>query len=385
MRRCTSSPARSGSRPVKRRGARGTRARGWRVVPRHAAPAAPDDRADRLRRAGSVDAGTGRRRPPRGPVRKGEVMRSIVLGGAGFIGSHLVDRLLERGDEVVSVDNLLTGRRDNAERQRANPRYAFVEHDICRPIPLQGQAAAVFNLASPASPIDYEKLPLETLDVGSLGTRNALDLARRLGATFVHASTSEVYGDPLEHPQREDYFGNVNPIGPRACYDEAKRFSEALTTSYARVHGLPVRLARIFNTYGPRMRADDGRAVPTFVAQALRGEDFTVFGDGTQTRSFCYVDDLVAGLLLLHEKGDLRPVNLGNPVEMTLLRFADAVRRTVGNGGAVRSVRPLPENDPKQRRPDITRARTLLGWEPKIELEQGLKPTVAFFRRELGP
>jgi len=312
-------------------------------------------------------------------------MRSIVLGGAGFIGSHLVDRLLERGDEVVSVDNLLTGRRDNAERQRANPRYAFVEHDICRPIPLQGQAAAVFNLASPASPIDYEKLPLETLDVGSLGTRNALDLARRLGATFVHASTSEVYGDPLEHPQREDYFGNVNPIGPRACYDEAKRFAEALTTSYARVHGLPVRLARIFNTYGPRMRADDGRVVPTFVAQALRGEDFTVFGDGTQTRSFCYVDDLVAGLLALLAKGDSQPVNLGNPREMTLIELAETTRKVVGGGGRVRSVRPLPENDPKQRRPDITRARTLLGWEPKVELEEGLKPTVAYFRRELGP
>ncbi|TMB11100.1 MAG: SDR family oxidoreductase [Deltaproteobacteria bacterium] len=312
-------------------------------------------------------------------------MRSIVLGGAGFIGSHLVDRLLERGDEVVSVDNLLTGRRDNAERQRANPRYAFVEHDICRPIPLQGQAAAVFNLASPASPIDYEKLPLETLDVGSLGTRNALDLARRLGATFVHASTSEVYGDPLEHPQREDYFGNVNPIGPRACYDEAKRFAEALTTSYARVLGLPVRLARIFNTYGPRMRADDGRVVPTFVAQALRGEDFTVFGDGTQTRSFCYVDDLVAGLLALLAKGDSQPVNLGNPREMTLIELAETTRKVVGGGGRVRSVRPLPENDPKQRRPDITRARTLLGWEPKVELEEGLKPTVAYFRRELGP
>ena len=312
-------------------------------------------------------------------------MRSIVLGGAGFIGSHLVDRLLERGDEVVSVDNLLTGRRDNAERQRANPRYAFVEHDICRPIPLQGQAAAVFNLASPASPIDYEKLPLETLDVGSLGTRNALDLARRLGATFVHASTSEVYGDPLEHPQREDYFGNVNPIGPRACYDEAKRFAEALTTSYARVLGLPVRLARIFNTYGPRMRADDGRVVPTFVAQALRGEDFTVFGDGTQTRSFCYVEDLVAGLLALLAKGDSQPVNLGNPREMTLIELAETTRKVVGGGGRVRSVRPLPENDPKQRRPDITRARTLLGWEPKVELEEGLKPTVAYFRRELGP
>ena len=311
-------------------------------------------------------------------------MRSIVLGGAGFIGSHLVDRLLERGDEVVVVDNLVTGRRDNAECHRGHARFTYLDHDICEPIPLQGTAGAVFNLASPASPLDYARLPLQTLDVGSRGARNALDLARRLGATLVHASTSEVYGDPLEHPQREEYFGNVNPVGPRACYDEAKRFGEALVTSYARVHGLPVRLARIFNTYGPRMRSDDGRVVPAFVTQALRGEDFTVFGDGTQTRSFCYVDDLVAGLLALLERGDARPVNLGNPHEMTLIEFAETTLRVVGKGGRVRSVRPLPENDPRQRRPDITRARTLLGWEPRIELEEGLKPTVAYFRGELG-
>ena len=311
-------------------------------------------------------------------------MRSIVLGGAGFIGSHLVDRLLARGDEVVAVDSLLTGRRDNADRNGGTPRYQFLQHDICRPIPLEGRTEAVFNLASPASPVDYAKLPLETLDVGSIGTRQALDLARKTGATLIHASTSEVYGDPLEHPQREEYFGNVNPIGPRSCYDEAKRFAEALVTSYARVHRLPVRIARIFNTYGPRMRADDGRVVPAFVTQALRGEDFTVFGDGTQTRSFCYVDDLVSGLLALQEKGDARPVNLGNPREMTLIEFADAVRKVVGKGGRVRSVRPLPENDPKQRRPDITRARTLLGWEPKVSLEAGLVPTVAYFRRELA-
>jgi dTDP-glucose 4,6-dehydratase len=311
-------------------------------------------------------------------------MRSIVLGGAGFIGSHLVDRLLARGDEVVAVDSLLTGRRDNADRNGGNPRYRFLQHDICRPIPLEGRAEAVFNLASPASPIDYAKLPLETLDVGSIGTRQALDLARKTGATLIHASTSEVYGDPLEHPQREEYFGNVNPIGPRSCYDEAKRFAEALVTSYALVHRLPVRIARIFNTYGPRMRADDGRVVPVFVAQALRGEDFTVFGDGTQTRSFCYVDDLVSGLLALQEKGDARPVNLGNPREMTLIEFAEVIRKVVGKGGRVRSVRPLPENDPKQRRPDITRARTLLGWEPKVSVEEGLVPTVAYFRRELA-
>src|SRR6266478_5427124 len=286
-------------------------------------------------------------------------MRSIVLGGAGFIGSHLVDRLLARGDEVVAVDSLLTGRRDNADRNGGNPRYQFLQHDICVPIPVDGRAEAVFNLASPASPIDYAKLPLETLDVGSMGTRQALDLARKTGATLIHASTSEVYGDPLEHPQREEYFGNVNPIGPRSCYDEAKRFAEALVTSYARV-------------------------VPAFVTQALRGEDFTVFGDGTQTRSFCYVDDLVSGLLALQEKGDSRPVNLGNPREMTLIEFADTIRKVVGKGGRVRSVQPLPENDPKQRRPDITRARMLLGWEPKVSLEEGLAPTVAYFRRELA-
>src|SRR5260221_1919210 len=311
-------------------------------------------------------------------------MRVAVLGGAGFIGSHLVDRLLQRGDEVVSVDNFVTGRRDNAERNRGNARYTFVQHDVCQPIPVVGPMQAVFNLASPASPVDYARLPLETLDVGSLGTRNALDLARMSGATLVHASTSEVYGDPLEHPQREEYFGNVNCIGPRACYDEAKRFAEALITSYARVHGTRFRLARIFNTYGPRMRTDDGRVVPAFVTQARRAGDFTLFGDGSQTRSFSYGADLAGGLLLLLEKGDGRPVNLGNPVEMTLIEFAEAVRAAVGKGGAVRSVRPLPENDPKQRRPDITRARTLLGWEPRVPLPGGLAPTVAWFRKELG-
>jgi len=308
-------------------------------------------------------------------------VRAVVLGGAGFIGSHLVDRLLKRGDEVVCVDNYLTGKRAHGERLL--PRYAFVEHDITRPIPVVGPADAVFNLASPASPIDYARLPLETLEVGSAGTRNALDLARMAGAVLVHASTSEVYGDPLEHPQREEYFGNVNPVGPRACYDEAKRYAEALITSYARVNGTVCKIARIFNTYGPRMRVDDGRVVPAFVTQALKGEDFTVFGDGSQTRSFCYVDDLVSGLILLFEKGDSRPVNLGNPVEMTLVQFADAVRKAVGKGGAVKSVRPLPENDPRQRRPDITRARTLLGWEPKVPLAAGLEPTVDYFRQEL--
>ena len=311
-------------------------------------------------------------------------MRTVVLGGAGFIGSHLVDRLLGAGHDVVAVDSYLTGRRENLAHLQGAPRFRLLEHDICRPIPVTRPLQAVFNLASPASPLDYERLPLQTLEVGSAGTRNALDLARSAGAVLVHASTSEVYGDPLEHPQRETYFGNVNPIGPRACYDESKRFAEALISSYARVHQIPVRMARIFNTYGPRMRADDGRVVPAFVTQAIRGQDFTLFGDGTQTRSFCYVDDLVGGLLALWERGDGLPVNLGNPDEFTLLELAEAVRRVAGGGGKVRSVRPLPENDPRQRCPDISRARSLLGWEPRVPLERGLVTTIEWFRGELA-
>jgi dTDP-glucose 4,6-dehydratase len=310
-------------------------------------------------------------------------MRAVVLGGAGFIGSHLVDRLLALGHEVVAVDSYLTGRRENLAHVSGKPRFHLIEHDVCLPIPVAGPLDVVFNLASPASPADYARLPLETLDVGSLGTRNAVDLARSTGAVLVQASTSEVYGDPLEHPQRETYFGNVNPVGPRACYDEAKRFGEALVSSYARVHGLPVRIARIFNTYGPRMRIDDGRVVPAFVSQAIRGEDFTVFGDGTQTRSFCYVDDLVEGVIALWQRGDALPVNLGNSHEFTLVELAEVVRRVAGGGGKVRSVRPLPENDPRQRRPDISRARSLLGWEPRVLLEEGLRPTIAWFREQL--
>src|SRR5919108_2196791 len=310
-------------------------------------------------------------------------MRAVVLGGAGFIGSHLVDRLLALGHEVVAVDSYLTGRRENLSHLAGAARFRLVEHDISRPIPVVGSCAVVFNLASPASPIDYARLPLETLEVGSSGTRNALDLARAAGAVLVQASTSEVYGDPLQHPQRETYFGNVNPVGPRACYDEAKRFGEALVSTYARVHGLPVRIGRIFNTYGPRMRVDDGRVVPAFVSQAIRGEDFTVFGDGTQTRSFCYVDDLVEGMIALWQRGDAVPVNLGNPDEFTLLELADVVRRVAGGGGKVRSVRPLPENDPRQRRPDISRAWSLLRWKPRVSLEEGLPPTIAWFRQQL--
>jgi len=311
-------------------------------------------------------------------------MRVAVLGGAGFIGSHLVDRLLQRGDEVVAVDSLLTGRAANVAHAQGHPRFRLLQADICTSIDLGGRFDVVFNLASPASPLDYARLPLETLEVGSAGTRNALELARRGGAVMLLASTSEVYGDPLVHPQREDYFGNVNPVGPRACYDEAKRYAEALTTNWARIHGTPIRVARIFNTYGPRMRMDDGRVVPAFVTQAIRGQDFTVFGDGSQTRSFCYVDDLIDGLLLLVEKGDALPVNLGNAREMTLRELADVVRRVAGSGGRVVSVRPLPENDPKQRRPDITRAQRLLGWEPKVSLEDGLRRTIEWYRRESG-
>jgi dTDP-glucose 4,6-dehydratase len=312
------------------------------------------------------------------------VTRAIVLGGGGFVGSHLTDRLLREGMDVVVVDSFLTGREQNLAHLAGNQHFRLVEHDICQPIPVTGPADVVFNMASPASPMDYARMPLETLEVGSAGTRNALDLARRAGATLVHASTSEVYGDPLEHPQRESYFGNVNPVGPRACYDEAKRYAEALVTSYARVHGTRVQLARIFNTYGPRMRLDDGRVIPAFAAQAIAGEDFTVFGDGSQTRSFCYVDDLVEGFLRLWKKGDGMPINLGNEGEFTLVELAEVTRRVAGSGGKVRSTRPLPENDPKQRRPDLTRARAILGWEPKVPLEQGLRPTIEYFRKELA-
>jgi len=307
-------------------------------------------------------------------------MRICILGGAGFVGSHMVDKFLSGGDEVTAVDNFITSGPRNLAHLEGHPRFTFLQWDICSPIPLTGRFDAVFNMASPASPFDYAKFPLETMDVGSNGTRNGLELARRAGAVFIMASTSEIYGDPLEHPQRESYFGNVNTVGPRSCYDEAKRYSEALVSTYARVHKTPVRIARIFNTYGPRMREEDGRVIPAFIGQALENKEFTVFGDGSQTRSFCYVDDLVAGFVALFEKGDAMPVNLGNPNEMTLVQLADAVRKIAGSGGKVVSSRPLPENDPKQRKPDITRAQQLLHWQPRISLEEGLLPTVEFYR-----
>ncbi|MET0405472.1 MAG: UDP-glucuronic acid decarboxylase family protein [Cystobacter sp.] len=306
--------------------------------------------------------------------------RVVVLGGAGFLGSHLCDRLLEDGAAgVVSVDNFITGSERNLAHLRGHANFESSRQDITEGLTVEGPVDYVFNLASPASPIDYAKLPLETLRVGSVGTENGLRLAEAKGAVFLMASTSEIYGDPLVHPQCESYWGNVNSIGPRACYDEAKRYAEALTMVYARARGVKTRIVRIFNTYGPRMRLNDGRVVPAFVTQALRGEDFTVFGDGTQTRSFCYVKDLVDGLVRLALSDVTEPVNIGNPREMTMLEFAEAVRAVAGGGGRIVQ-RPLPGDDPKQRQPDITRARQWLGWEPRVSLEDGLRETISWFR-----
>lgn len=307
-----------------------------------------------------------------------------VLGGAGFLGSHLCERLLsDRAASVVAVDNLLTGSETNLAGVRGHPRLREVRQDICEAFDLEGPLDYVFNLASPASPIDYAQLPLETMRVGSRGTENGLELARRKGAVFFQASTSEVYGDPLVHPQSESYWGNVNPIGPRAVYDESKRYGEALVTAYRRTHGLSVRIVRIFNTYGPRMRLRDGRVVPAFVAQALAGKDFTIFGDGKQTRSFCYVSDLVDGFVRLALSDVEEPVNLGNPEEMTILEFAEAVRAAAGRGGRIVHL-PLPEDDPQRRRPDIRRARELLSWEPRTSLAEGLRQTIDYFRAAPG-
>jgi len=309
--------------------------------------------------------------------------RAVVLGAAGFIGSHLVDRLLAEGYAVLGVDSLITGNRRNLAHLAREPRFDFVEADICEPMGfVKGEVEAVLDFASPASPIDYLKHPFETLHVGSRGVENALELARARGATFLLSSTSEVYGDPLEHPQKESYWGNVNPVGPRAVYDEAKRFAEAITMAYRRYRKVDTRIARIFNTYGPRMRLDDGRVVPAFVAQALRGEPITVFGDGRQTRSFCYVDDNVEGMWRLLRSSCADPVNVGNPQEMTILAFAEAVQRLVGSHCAI-EYRPLPEDDPRVRRPDIGRAREVLGWEPKVGFEDGMRRTIEWFRGQV--
>ncbi len=307
--------------------------------------------------------------------------RVVITGAAGFIGSHLAEALLDRGDSVVGIDNLSTGDAANLAHL-AGRDLRFVRHDVSNYIDLDGPVDAVLHWASPASPIDYLERPIPTLKVGALGTHNALGLAKAKQATFVLASTSEVYGDPLEHPQTESYWGNVNPIGPRGVYDEAKRFAEAMTTAYRRCHGLDTKIVRIFNTYGPRMRVRDGRAVPNFIAQALRGEDLTVYGDGTQTRSFCYITDLVDGILRLMRSDANDPVNLGNPNEMTVAGIAEQIIRLTGSSSRIVH-EPLPVDDPKVRQPDIGRARKVLDWAPRVPLAEGLTETIAWFRTAL--
>lgn len=311
-------------------------------------------------------------------------MRNLISGAAGFIGSHLCDRLIEQGDTVVAVDNLITGQRENIEHLLPHPAFYFIEHDVCQPLEIQEKFDRVFHLASLASPVDYLEHPIETLDVGSAGTRNMLQAAREHKARFLLTSTSECYGDPLEHPQSETYWGNVNPVGMRSCYDESKRYAEALTMAFHRKFGMHTTIARIFNTYGPRMALNDGRVVPAFLDQALRGEDLTVFGDGSQTRSFCYVSDLVEGLLRLIESEEEYPVNLGNPNEMTILDFAHYIRDKVGNNVGVQ-FKPLPSDDPKIRRPDISKAKRVLDWEPRVPLEEGIQKTVEHFRERIFP
>src|SRR3954468_8082092 len=312
------------------------------------------------------------------PTRK----RVVITGAAGFIGSHLAETLLDRDYAVIGIDNLLTGDVSNIAHLRDRD-FEFIRHNVTRYIDVDGLVDYVLHWASPASPIDYLELPIQTLKVGSLGTHNTLGLAKAKGARFVIASTSEVYGDPLEHPQKETYWGNVNPIGPRGVYDEAKRFAEAMTMAYHRYHGVDTKIVRIFNTYGPRMRLNDGRAVPAFMSQVLRNEDVTVFGDGSQTRSFTYISDLVDGIIKLMLSSENDPVNIGNPVEMTIKQIAETIIKMTGSSSRI-VYRPLPTDDPKQRRPDITRARTLLGWEPKVQLEEGLIKTIEYFRTKVA-
>ncbi len=309
--------------------------------------------------------------------------RAVVTGGAGFIGSHLSQRLVADGWTVVAVDNFITGSRDNLRSLEREPRFSLLEQDVSRPLVVEGALDAVLHLASPASPVDYLQYPIQTLKVGSLGTHNALGLAKARGAAFFLASSSEVYGDPHQHPQREDYWGNVNPIGPRGVYDESKRFAEALVMAYHRAHGMRIRIARFFNTYGPRMRLGDGRVVPSFMEQALAGRDLTVHGDGKQTRSFCFVDDLVEGVVRLLAVDHDLPVNLGNPEEMTILEFARLVLEVTGSKSRVVHV-PAMQDDPRVRRPDIEKARRLLGWEPKVRVADGLRRTVAHFRERIA-
>ena len=303
----------------------------------------------------------------------------MVTGGAGFLGSHLVDLLLARGQRVIAIDNFVTGSVENIDHLSGNSNFKFIQQDVTEFLFLHERVDFVWHFASPASPIDYLELPIQTLKVGSLGTHKALGLARHKGARFLLASTSEIYGDPLVHPQSEEYWGNVNPIGPRGCYDEAKRFAEALTVAYEREHGMQTRIVRIFNTYGPRMRLNDGRVVPAFVSQALKNKPITVFGDGRQTRSFCYVSDLIEGIYRLMMSPHGEPVNIGNPREMTMLEFAKEIMRATGTRSEI-VFKPLPQDDPKQRQPDITRARKWLSWEPQVPLAEGLKRTIDYFR-----
>jgi dTDP-glucose 4,6-dehydratase len=310
-------------------------------------------------------------------------MRTLITGGAGFIGSHLCERFLAEGHDVVCLDNFITGNPVNIQHLQGNPRFTFVRHNISNPVEIDGAIDNILHFASPASPVDYLRHPIPTLKVGSLGTHNSLGLAKARNARFLLASTSEVYGDPERHPQREDYWGNVNPIGIRGVYDEAKRFAEAMTMAYHRSHGINTHIVRIFNTYGPRMRLDDGRVVPNLMGQALRGEPLTVYGDGSQTRSFCFVSDLVEGIYRLLHADFHEPVNLGNPNEVSILDFAKEIASLSGKQCKIEH-RPLPQDDPKVRKPDITRARTLLGWEPKVDRHDGMKQTMEFFRSKLA-
>jgi len=310
-------------------------------------------------------------------------MRTLITGGAGFLGSHLCDRMINEGHEVICMDNLLTGNMDNISHLIGNEKFSFIKHDVTEYIYVEGKLDNILHFASPASPIDYLELPIQTLKVGSLGTHKALGLAKEKGARFLLASTSEVYGDPLVHPQTEDYYGNVSPIGPRGVYDEAKRFAEAMTMAYQRYHGVETRIVRIFNTYGPRMRLDDGRVVPAFFSQALKGEQLTVFGDGSQTRSFCYVSDLVEGIYRLLLSDEPEPVNIGNPYEMTIMDFAVKTQEIAKTDLEIIQ-QPLPQDDPKVRQPDITKAKNILGWEPVVGLEEGLGKTMDYFSMKLN-
>ena len=306
--------------------------------------------------------------------------RVLITGAAGFLGSHLCDRFIAEGDEVLAMDNLITGNMENLEHLIGNPNFTFYHHDVSNYVHVPGELDYILHFASPASPIDYLKIPIQTLKVSSLGTHNLLGLALNKGARILVASTSEVYGDPLVHPQTEEYWGNVNPVGPRGVYDEAKRFMEAMTMAYHTYHGLETRIVRIFNTYGPRMRLNDGRVLPAFIGQALRGEDLTVFGDGSQTRSFCYVDDLVEGIYRLLLSDHAEPVNIGNPHEITISQFAEEIMELTGTDQKV-VYQPLPVNDPMQRQPNITKAKEILGWEPKVMREEGLKLTYEWFKK----